>query len=939
MFRLIIAVISVCFWAAACMSDASREVSIPPDAAAEIEALREAADAIDGSADPQASIDAWIAARDKAAEYYPEGHPEIAALTLETTLGHFFLGDLDQAVAITESVIPILRGGGEPHLDALADAYNALVVFRQYQGRFEDAYPVARDLLDLRRFEYDGVRNSELAAAYSNMANLEFEFGNVTEAIDLIAEAVSITEDLETIPPNAAPYYGNQVVYLLAAGWTERALDASRLAAERHQQILPPGHPYQAQNLTNLANLLLETGRPSEAEAIARRAVDIAAEGFGRDNHQSLYYLKVLADTLKAQGRYGPAETLYAASAEGLTKALGPEADRTLQAAENLALLRLDIREDADALQTLRDIQERRRESLPELHRERLGGAWRLAQRELAAGNLDAARALAEEASRAEAQLYDATDPRRLSSGAFSTALTAIGGDREAIERGIALNTQARRNEVVFSAGGTSTFLDREAHDMTAGWLLEAALAHNDVETALLAAQQLQSATTRQAVARALERDALADPAERSRLRAWQDQVLRRQQLFFEYASAVRSGAERLDADRIDELREDIAIVERSFQSRDRATTVAAARPTLAQLQSHLGEDEALVLLVDSPLRPVRIIVTRESADAHGLEVSSQTLQVDVDQLRSTLDPQRLNRAFDDETAQRLFRILFDDDTLRLLDGRDRLLVAASGPLSALPLHVLKRSDESWLMERFAVVTLPSTVILAQAPPDDTRPIDDIVLIGAPAGMDAIGESAVRSGEPAQSLAALPALAFAETELRALAEALPSQSSVLLTGPDATKGRLIEALTENTDMLAFATHGLVSGEFHGVSEPSLLLTPQDGDEGLLSLTEVTGLSLNGQWVVLSACNTAAGAQASGDGLTGLVSAFLYAGADRVLATHWPVRDDMAATLTTATLLGTENDPAENLQTAMQGLAANPDTAHPALWSPMIYVGR
>ncbi|MEO1039574.1 MAG: CHAT domain-containing tetratricopeptide repeat protein [Pseudomonadota bacterium] len=921
------------------MSDASREVSIPPDAAAEIEALREAADAIDGSADPQASIDAWIAARDKAAEYYPEGHPEIAALTLETTLGHFFLGDLDQAVAITESVIPILRGGGEPHLDALADAYNALVVFRQYQGRFEDAYPVARDLLDLRRFEYDGVRNSELAAAYSNMANLEFEFGNVTEAIDLIAEAVSITEDLETIPPNAAPYYGNQVVYLLAAGWTERALDASRLAAERHQQILPPGHPYQAQNLTNLANLLLETGRPSEAEAIARRAVDIAAEGFGRDNHQSLYYLKVLADTLKAQGRYGPAETLYAASAEGLTKALGPEADRTLQAAENLALLRLDIREDADALQTLRDIQERRRESLPELHRERLGGAWRLAQRELAAGNLDAARALAEEASRAEAQLYDATDPRRLSSGAFSTALTAIGGDREAIERGIALNTQARRNEVVFSAGGTSTFLDREAHDMTAGWLLEAALAHNDVETALLAAQQLQSATTRQAVARALERDALADPAERSRLRAWQDQVLRRQQLFFEYASAVRSGAERLDADRIDELREDIAIVERSFQSRDRATTVAAARPTLAQLQSHLGEDEALVLLVDSPLRPVRIIVTRESADAHGLEVSSQTLQVDVDQLRSTLDPQRLNRAFDDETAQRLFRILFDDDTLRLLDGRDRLLVAASGPLSALPLHVLKRSDESWLMERFAVVTLPSTVILAQAPPDDTRPIDDIVLIGAPAGMDAIGESAVRSGEPAQSLAALPALAFAETELRALAEALPSQSSVLLTGPDATKGRLIEALTENTDMLAFATHGLVSGEFHGVSEPSLLLTPQDGDEGLLSLTEVTGLSLNGQWVVLSACNTAAGAQASGDGLTGLVSAFLYAGADRVLATHWPVRDDMAATLTTATLLGTENDPAENLQTAMQGLAANPDTAHPALWSPMIYVGR
>ena len=381
MFRLMIAVIGAALWASACTSEAPPEINLPPEAAAEIETLREAADAIDGSANPQASIDAWIAARDKAAEYYPEGHPAIAALTLETSLGHFFLGDLDQAVAVAEEVIPALEGGGDEHREALADAYNALVVFRQYQGRFEDAYPVAQKLLNLRRDEYGDNASSELAAAYSNMANLEFEFGNVTRAVDLIAEAVSITENLETIPPNAAPYYGNQVVYLLAAGWTDQALAASRLAAERHQQILPPGHPYQAQNLGNMANILIQIDRAAEAEEVARRAVDIAAEGFGRDNHQSLYLLKVLADTLAEQGKHDPAEALYAASAEGLTEALGEDADRTLQAAEQLAILRLDVREDALALQTLHDIHERRRASLPELHRERVNGAWRLAHR------------------------------------------------------------------------------------------------------------------------------------------------------------------------------------------------------------------------------------------------------------------------------------------------------------------------------------------------------------------------------------------------------------------------------------------------------------------------------------------------------------------------------------------------------------------------------
>lgn len=60
----------------------------------------------------------------------------------------------------------------------------------------------------------------------------------------------------------------------------------------------------------------------------------------------------------------------------------------------------------------------------------------------------------------------------------------------------------------------------------------------------------------------------------------------------------------------------------------------------------------------------------------------------------------------------------------------------------------------------------------------------------------------------------------------------------------------------------FATHGLVAGDIKGLGEPSLALSiakqPTEFD-GLLTSSEVMQLKLNADWVVLSACNTIAGA--------------------------------------------------------------------------------
>ena len=104
------------------------------------------------------------------------------------------------------------------------------------------------------------------------------------------------------------------------------------------------------------------------------------------------------------------------------------------------------------------------------------------------------------------------------------------------------------------------------------------------------------------------------------------------------------------------------------------------------------------------------------------------------------------------------------------------------------------------------------------------------------------------------------------------------------------------------------------------------------------------LKLNADWVILSACNTAAADGTPGaNGLSGLAKAFFYAGSRALLVSHWPVVSDAAVTLTTSMLAAAKTGltRAEAHRQAMMamidtGLARN---AHPALWAPFVVVGE
>jgi CHAT domain-containing protein len=167
---------------------------------------------------------------------------------------------------------------------------------------------------------------------------------------------------------------------------------------------------------------------------------------------------------------------------------------------------------------------------------------------------------------------------------------------------------------------------------------------------------------------------------------------------------------------------------------------------------------------------------------------------------------------------------------------------------------------------------------------------------------------------------------------------------------DATETTVKRTALENYRVVYFATHGLVAGDVKGLGEPALALTlpaqPTELDDGLLTASEVAQLKLNADWVVLSACNTAAGDKPGAEALSGLARAFFYAGARALLVSHWSVSSDAATRLTTSTFDLIKSNPtigrAEALRRAMLAYMNDelePLNAYPGFWGPFSLVGE
>jgi CHAT domain-containing protein len=174
------------------------------------------------------------------------------------------------------------------------------------------------------------------------------------------------------------------------------------------------------------------------------------------------------------------------------------------------------------------------------------------------------------------------------------------------------------------------------------------------------------------------------------------------------------------------------------------------------------------------------------------------------------------------------------------------------------------------------------------------------------------------------------------------------ENSDKLLGVDANEEKIKDYLKKNYEVIQFATHAEVAGNFDNFNEPFLVLTPpkisNKKNDGLLSLSEIYTLKLKTKLVILSACNTATKINEYSNGFDGIVSAFIDAGAQNVIATHWPVEDNASYIMISKTIeksVKLKISLSESLKrTKIEFINGEygEDFKHPFYWSPFIIVG-
>jgi CHAT domain-containing protein/Tfp pilus assembly protein PilF len=180
----------------------------------------------------------------------------------------------------------------------------------------------------------------------------------------------------------------------------------------------------------------------------------------------------------------------------------------------------------------------------------------------------------------------------------------------------------------------------------------------------------------------------------------------------------------------------------------------------------------------------------------------------------------------------------------------------------------------------------------------------------------------------------------AEKEVQELARLYGDERAVVRVG-EAAQEAWVKAEAGKYRILHFATHALLD---NAAPMYSKLVLAQEGDlageDGLLEAREILQQWWDADLVVLSACQTARGKKAGGEGILGMSWACLVAGARQVVATQWSVRDDSTKALMVKfhqeLLAGTPS--AEALRRAQVYVREQPQWATPYHWAGFVLVG-
>ena len=847
-----------------------------------------------------------------------------------------------------------------PNHPNVAIRLGSLAGVLQATNRLAAAEPLMRRALEIDEKSY-GPNHPNVAIRLTALALLLQTTNRSAEAEPLMRRALDIDEKgYGPDHTNVAIRLTGLAVLLQAGNRFAEAEPLLRRSLAIFEKAYGPDHPNVAISLTGLAQLLQSTNRFVEAEPLLRRALAIHEKSYGPDSLFAGITLNNLAQLLQTTNRLEEAEPLMRRVIAVLEKTLGPDHPLFATSLNNLAALKEEQDDWTAAAALYARAKPIMTGALKATATDRsLFGKAVLTRR---SGNLKSyVRAL---------YRANAASVTNRTEG-FEVAQWALQNDAAG-----ALSSMALR----FANGeGRLANLVREEQDLQAA----RENAYRQLDQAAGQANASAAAAARAAIAtigsklhhtKAVLRHDYKDYAE----------LASPQPLGIAEAQALLSGGQAL-----------LLFLDLPQYSKVPEETVlfAVTRTQARWIGLPIGTEA---------LRQ-RVTRLRCGLDNTNWRFGEESREVCQRLLGASVSDEE-TPPFDAAAAYALYRDLFGGVEDLIKDKS--LLLVPSGPLTQLPFEALvtEKPDETlprfeaykkarWLGQRQAITVLPSVGSLqALRSAKGSRAPEPYIGVGNPLldGVSGTDKSAwakqtcSKSPTPARtriaSRTSVPPSIFRDLEVNVegmrhqppLPETADElcQAAQALGVPEADLGHAVylggratvtqvKALSKSGDLakarvVHFATHGLLAGEtalFAAYkAEPALLLTPPRAgeasadDNGLLTASEIAQLNLNADWVIMSACNTAAGSSEGAEALSGLARAFFYAGARSLLVSHWEVNSDAAVAITTGAMNAMKAEPgigrAEALRRSISALIARGrGWDHPSLWAPFVLAGN
>ncbi|MEY2633567.1 MAG: hypothetical protein RIR00_2221, partial [Pseudomonadota bacterium] len=789
-------------------------------------------------------------------------------------------------------------------------------------------------------------------------------------------------------------------------------LNLERLAKGR--DVPPQSQMEQARDghELRLAEALMQQGRLYDAELHVRHVLQRTLSRVGRYSIQTVQAVMQYTRLLLEQRRAAEAEQLARAAVEILEKiGATPESLFLINARRQLAASFVPRGEYAKALAQYQQMQA----GAAAAFREQLAGGdinWALSL--IRSGEPEAARQMLEPLL---ARSIRVTGEKSVQTaeirGYLGFALFKLGRQEPALaalQDAVVTLVESQRQQKQAPSPVRQTRLSNIVHAYIA---LLAEIRNTPVEKrsgidaaaeAFRLADFVQGQSVQQAVAAAAARNAATTPELAALIRKVQDLRQEEASLFRVLVDQMSQPPEKQLPQIIADMKARIGGIDRDREQllaqivRQFPAYADLAHPqpaTLAQARAALRPGEALLAVVSTDQASFVWAVPQNGKVAFAAS-SLNRAEVGklVSTLRSALDTgdQDLDKApaFDLKAGYRLYSELLQP-VAPGWQGARNLLVAAGGALAQLPFALLPTAAAAppaskllfghlaqvpWLIRQTAITQVPSiTSLLAlrrQKPGSPERlpfiGFGDPDFSGKPQPAPTLAKArglhlqrlatraSLDGGSDWVDYSRIPPLPDTRDEILSLARAMGADPGRdVLLGAEASKSNVLKLDLSHRRIVAFATHGLLPGDFPGVDQPSLALANPGGNgNGLLTLEEVLGLKLDADWVILSACNTAAGEGAGAEAISGLGRGFFYAGSRALLVTHWPVETVSARLLVTGTFSRYAADPqlsrAEALRQSMLALLDSPGAidpatgkadysyAHPMFWAPYALVG-